>query len=183
MSETEMSDKLLRRLSAVCTINDRYVFTALVINRAMKRLLSNEVAAVFFHPPLDATTDAHPVCLKDIVDNLSKYADYGSFLDDVELMLSNTFKFCSEGTIQWGMACELQIDVDALRGFQRWINVRRHWRRLSFYGLVKALAEHRRQRRADLVLWLVLYYWHPNDPAEREADTLRFPVSGTAKGS
>ena len=76
-------------------------------------------------------------------------------------MTLDTFEFCSEGTILWGMAEELQIDVDALRGFQRWINVRRHWRRLSFYGLVKALAEHRRQRRADLVLWLVLYYWHP----------------------
>ena len=156
----------LRRMRAVCDINDKYVFIPRAIFCALRRILNHEAAPDFYHPVRHLHPDGTAfipdqelnIGLADIVNKASEYADYEKFNHDLECTICTAFMDSEEDSIRWRMACSLQVEILALSSE---FNVNRRWRRLSHQPLVRALADRRRQRRAALVLWLVLYHWQP----------------------
>jgi hypothetical protein len=72
-----------------------------VMQRVLKRLLSNEACLMFFHPVPPSEVDYHakvkePISLSEIVAKVeaqSYSGSYHAFHSDVELLLSNAFLY------------------------------------------------------------------------------------------
>ena len=90
-----------------------------IIEKVLKRLLSNEASAFFFHA-VDASLApdyfevvSHPICLEEIMQRAQagSYASYRAFHADVERMVSNAFLYNEDETIGWISTCMFQHDV------------------------------------------------------------------------
>ena len=92
------------------------------IQCVLKKLLSNEASSLFFHPVAAEEEAYHaevksPICLGEIASayEAGRYATYADFASDVDLLISNSFFYNDEDSIEWIGTCMLQADLSLIR--------------------------------------------------------------------
>lgn len=88
-----------------------------LISSVLKRLLSNEASSFFYHPVPPEETAYHEeikasTCLLYATQRLQReeYSTFAEFATEIELMISNCFKFNGEDTAAWILGCIMQAD-------------------------------------------------------------------------